>query len=159
MKNNLIREFENKFLDATKTHPSFRPGDSIRVHYRIEDLGGKDDKAKGKAKAKETTEKKFRIQSFEGICIRFKKGNAESNFTVRKIGANSVGVERIFPLHSPSIEKIELVSGGAVRRSRLYYLRERSGKAARIKSRRLPQGTVWATQVAAAPVAAVASEA
>ncbi len=155
MKNNLICEFENKFLDMSKTHPSFRPGDSIRVHFKIEDLGSaKDDKKKGKAKAAAVVEKKFRIQSFEGICIRFKKGNAESNFTVRKIGANSVGVERIFPLYSPLIEKIELVAGGDVRRSRLYYLRERSGKAARIKSRRLPQGTIWATQQKAAAPAA-----
>ncbi|RLB01454.1 MAG: 50S ribosomal protein L19 [Deltaproteobacteria bacterium] len=98
-------------------HPEFRPGDTVRVHYRIQE-GDKE-----------------RIQVFEGVVIRKRGGGTKSTFTVRKV-SYGVGVERIFPLHSPFIEKIEVVSRGKVRRSRLYYLRERSGKSARIKERR-----------------------
>ena len=78
---------------------------------------------------------KFRIQPFEGVVIAYKKGGIESSFTVRKIGANSVGVERVFPAYSPMISKVEVVAAGIVRRSRLYYLRGLAGKAARIRSR------------------------
>ena len=136
MRNALIEQFEKRVFSSTKTHPRFRAGDTLKVHYKIEES------AKG-AKG----EKKYRIQVFEGVCIRFKNksGVANATFTVRKIGANSVGVERIFPIHSPYIEKIELVSGGKVRRGRLYYLRGLSGKAARIKTRRLPADTVMQT--------------
>ncbi|RLA95414.1 MAG: 50S ribosomal protein L19 [Deltaproteobacteria bacterium] len=98
-------------------HPEFRPGDTVRVHYRIQE-GDKE-----------------RVQVFEGVVIRKRGGGTKSTFTVRKV-SYGVGVERIFPLHSPFIEKIEVVSRGKVRRSRLYYLRERSGKSARIKERR-----------------------
>lgn len=128
MKNSVITNFEKKHFSNLKTHPDFSSGDKVRVHYKIEELAKADDKNK---------EIKYRLQVFEGICLRFKKGTADSTFTIRKIGANSVGVERVFSLYSPFIEKIELISGGKVRRSRLYYLRDRSGKAARIKSRRL----------------------
>lgn len=130
MKNSLITQFEERVFPKTKTHPNFRPGDTVRVNYKVEET------AKGSEK-----EKKYRIQAFEGVCIRYKKGTAESSFTIRKIGANSVGVERIFPLCSPYVDSIEILSGGRVRRARLYYLRELSGKAARIRSRRLPSGT------------------
>ena len=132
--NKLIRSFENRVFPQNKIHPAFRPGDTLRVHYRIEEG------------AKVEGEKKFRIQQFEGVCIRFRKGSAgASTFTVRKIGANSVGVERVFPLNSPFIEKIELASAGVVRRARLYYLRNLVGKAARIRNRRLPDAAVVET--------------
>jgi len=97
--------------------PSFRSGDKIKVHVRIRE-GDKE-----------------RIQVFEGVCIRRRKGRTDSTFTVRKV-SYGVGVERIFPTFSPTIERIEVVSRGKVRRSRLYYLRQRVGKAARIKERR-----------------------
>ena len=84
-------------------HPEFRPGDTVRVHYRIQE-GDKE-----------------RVQVFEGVVIRKRGGGTKSTFTVRKV-SYGVGVERIFPLHSPFIEKIEVVSRGKVRRSRLYYL-------------------------------------
>lgn len=126
MKNSLITQFEERVFPQTKTHPSFRPGDSLRINYKVEE-STKD--ASG--------EKKYRIQSFEGVCIRYKKGTTDSTFTIRKIGANSVGVERVFPFYSPYIDSIEMLSGGRVRRARLYYLRDLKGKAARIKTRRL----------------------
>ena len=113
----------------------------MRVHYKLEET------------SKSTKEaKKYRIQVYEGVCIRFKKGTAESSFTVRKIGANSIGVERIFPLHSRLIDKITVVSGGEVRRSRLYYLRQLSGKAARIKTRRLSSGSLTTVEKPASDV-------
>ncbi|MCP4715553.1 MAG: 50S ribosomal protein L19 [Deltaproteobacteria bacterium] len=97
--------------------PSFRPGDTVKVHVKIRE-GEKD-----------------RIQVFQGIVIAKKKGGLRSSFTVRKV-SYGVGVERIFPLHSPSIDKVEIVQLGKVRRSRLYYLRKLKGKAARVKVRR-----------------------
>jgi large subunit ribosomal protein L19 len=97
--------------------PSFRRGDTIRVHAKIVE-GDKE-----------------RIQVFEGVCIRRSKGGNRGTFTVRKT-SYGVGVERTFPLHSPRIDKIEIKSSGLVRRSRLYYLRDLTGKAARIRSRR-----------------------
>jgi large subunit ribosomal protein L19 len=99
-----------------KTIPDFRSGDTVRVHVRI--LEGD----------------KERIQVFEGIVIRRKRAGTSSNFTVRKL-SYGVGVERQFPLYSPLISKIEVKSRGKVRRSRLFYLRELRGKAARIKDR------------------------
>ena len=129
MKNQLLQGFENSVFPTDKTHPKFRPGDTIRVNYRIEES------AKGAG-----NEKKFRLQAFEGVCIRYKKGAVNATFTVRKIGANSVGVERVFPLFSPHLESIEVLTGGCVRQSRLYYLRKLTGKAARIRTRRLPAG-------------------
>jgi len=97
--------------------PSFRPGDTVRVHVKIRE-GEKD-----------------RVQVFQGIVIVKKKGGIRSSFTVRKI-SYGIGVESVFPLHSPSIDKIEVVEKGLVRRSRLYYLRGLRGKAARVKTRR-----------------------
>ncbi len=97
-------------------HPDFRPGDTIKVHIRIIE-GSKE-----------------RVQIFQGVVIRRKRGTMNASYTVRKI-SHGVGVEKTFALHNPRIEKIELVSKGRVRRSRLYYLRARRGKAARIRER------------------------
>ncbi len=94
--------------------PDFKAGDTLRVHFRIKEG------------------EKERIQAFEGVCIRYRKGGVRASFTVRKV-SYGVGVERTFPLHSPLIEKIEVLSRGRVRRARLYYLRKLRGKAARIK--------------------------
>jgi large subunit ribosomal protein L19 len=131
MKNSLIAGFEKRVLKKDREHPRFRPGDTIRVHYKIEEgtkEGGKD------------AEKKFRIQQFEGICTRYKKGFVEGSFTVRKMAANSVGVERTFPNCSPFVDKVEVIAAGVVRRARLFYLRDLRGKAARIKTRQFTQG-------------------
>ena len=97
--------------------PNFKPGDTVKVHVKIKE-GDKE-----------------RIQVFKGVVIRKRKGTANATFSVRKV-SYGIGVERIFPLHSPNIDKIEIVSRGRVRRSRLYYLRKRRGKSARIKELR-----------------------
>jgi large subunit ribosomal protein L19 len=97
--------------------PAFRPGDTVKVHVKIRE-GEKD-----------------RIQVFQGVVIARKNAAMRSSFTVRKV-SYSVGVEKIFPLHSPSIDRIELVQRGKVRRSRLFYLRDLKGKAARVKVQR-----------------------
>ncbi len=120
MKNAIISNFEKKKFPLENTFPKFRPGDTVRVHYKLQEG----------AEAG-----KFRIQQFEGVVLARKKGHVEGSFTVRKIGANSIGVERVFPLLSPHIAKVELIAAGIVRRSRLYYLRSLAGKAARIRSR------------------------
>ena len=121
MKNAIIANFEKKKFPETSGLPEFRPGDTVRVHYKLQE--GAD-------------ASKFRIQQFEGVVIAHKKGKGpESTFTVRKIGANSIGVERVFPAYSSQIAKVEVVASGIVRRSRLYYLRDLTGKAARIRSR------------------------
>ena len=96
--------------------PEFRPGDRVRVHVRINE-GDKE-----------------RVQIFEGVVIARKRSGPRSTFTVRKV-SYGVGVERVFPLHSPMVAKIEVKSRGRVRQARLFYLRERSGKAARIRDR------------------------
>lgn len=97
--------------------PEFQAGDTVNVHYRVRE-GDKE-----------------RIQQFEGVVISRRGSGANKTFIVRKISAGNIGVERIFPLYSPFIAKIELKKQGAVRRSKLYYLRERRGKAARIKEK------------------------
>jgi large subunit ribosomal protein L19 len=97
--------------------PYFKPGDTVKVHVKIRE-GDKE-----------------RIQVFQGVVIRKRKGAANASFTVRKV-SYGIGVERIFPLHSPNIDKVEVVFRGRVRRSRLYYLRKRRGKSARIKELR-----------------------
>ena len=95
--------------------PEFRVGDTVRVHTKIRE-GDKE-----------------RIQIFEGVVIRKKRGQVNTTFTVRKM-SYGVGVERIFPLFSPRIDRIEVISSGKVKRARLFYLRELQGKAARLKS-------------------------
>ena len=97
--------------------PDFKAGDTIKVHARIKEG------------------EKERVQVFQGFVIRKRKGTTGATFTVRKV-SYGVGVERIFPLHSPTIDKIEVVSRGKVRRGRLYYMRKLRGKAARIKEKR-----------------------
>jgi large subunit ribosomal protein L19 len=99
-------------------HPAFAPGDNVKVHVKIKEG------------------EKERIQIFQGVVISKRKGNTNATFTVRKV-SYGVGVERIFPLHSPAIDKIEVVTRGRVRRAKIYYLRKLRGKAARIKERRL----------------------
>lgn len=110
----LIREVTQEYLKSDI--PEFRPGDTVRVHVRLREG------------------EKERIQVFEGVVIARDHGGISETFTVRKI-SSGVGVERIFPLHAPTIAKIELQRRGRVRRAKLYYLRELRGKAARIKER------------------------
>lgn len=95
--------------------PDFKSGDTVRVHVRIKE-GNKE-----------------RLQVFEGLCIARKHGGIRETFTVRKIGAGSIGVERIFPLHGTVIDHIDVIKRGRVRRAKLYYLRNLRGKAARIR--------------------------
>jgi large subunit ribosomal protein L19 len=107
--------------EATQDHlrtdiPDFRPGDTVKVHVRLKEG------------------EKERIQVFEGLVIARKHGGISETFTVRKI-SSGIGVERTFPLHSPSIAKVELARRGRVRRAKLYYIRNLRGKAARIKER------------------------
>jgi large subunit ribosomal protein L19 len=97
--------------------PEFRPGDTLKVHVRV--IEGN----------------KSRVQIFQGVVIRRSGGGVRETFTVRKV-SYGVGVERTFPVHSPVIEQIDVVTRGAVRRAKLYYLRDRRGKAAKIKERR-----------------------
>lgn len=97
--------------------PEFRPGDTVKVHQKVREGD------------------KFRIQLFEGLIIACRNGGISESIVVRKM-SNGVGVERSFPLHSPNIDKIEVVRHGKVRRAKLYYLRNLVGKAARIKERR-----------------------
>lgn len=105
-------ERENMRMDM----PAFRSGDTVKVHLRI------------------VEGEKERIQIFQGNVIRIKRGTTNATFTVRKV-SDGVGVERIFPMNSPFIDHVELITQGRVRRSRLYYLRDLKGKAARIKPR------------------------
>ncbi len=101
-------------------HPDFRPGDTVKVHIRIIE-GGKE-----------------RVQMFQGVVIKRKRGTMDASYTVRKI-SHGVGVEKTFAFHNPRIEKIEVITRGRVRRSRLFYLRNLTGKAARIRERNLPR--------------------
>ena len=111
---NAIQKIEQEHLRIDM--PEFKAGDGVRVHLRI--IEGE----------------KERIQVFEGMVLRMRRGTTDSTFTVRKI-SDGVGVERIFPLHSPFIERVEVLSEGKVHQSRIYYLRNLRGKAARIKSK------------------------
>lgn len=112
---NLMKAIEQEQLRSD--HPQFGPGDTVRVHVKV--VEGSNE----------------RIQIFEGVVLRRMGGGIRESFTVRKV-SQGVGVERTFPIHSPRIDKIEVVRHGKVRRARLYYLRERSGRAARIKELR-----------------------
>lgn len=105
--------------------PDFREGDTVRVNVRVVDL----------KEGKKGVERKERLQAYEGIVIARHNKGISSSFTVRKISSN-IGVERIFPLHSPMLESISVIRRGRVRRAKLYYLRELRGKAARIQERR-----------------------
>jgi large subunit ribosomal protein L19 len=109
---NLIQEITREHLRADL--PKFRPGDTLKVHVKVKE-GSRE-----------------RIQMFEGVVIKLRGGGISETYTVRKI-SYGVGVERTFPLHSPRIDKIEVLRRGKVRRAKLYYLRNLRGKAARIK--------------------------
>ncbi len=111
----LIREIEKKQLKEDLPH--FSAGDSVRVHVKVVE-GGRE-----------------RVQVYEGVVIRRQGSGARETFTVRRV-TYGIGVERIFPVHSPSIDRIEVTKHGKVRRAKLYYLRKRTGKAARIRERR-----------------------
>lgn len=117
MKNKYIEQFEAAQLGGKKA-PEFRAGDTLRLSIRIKEGD------------------KSRIQIFEGLCIARRGNGTGETFIVRKIGANGVGVERIFPIYSQSLEEIAVLRRGRVRRARLYYLRDRRGKAARIKEQK-----------------------
>ncbi len=136
----IIRGVEKK---GTKSMDAldFRPGDTVRVHVKIKE-GDKE-----------------RIQVFQGVVMRKRRGGAGSTFTVRKI-SYGVGVERAFPLFSPFIDKVEVMSSGGVRRSRLYYVRELRGKAAKIREKRslvVEEGTDDRASEEAASAAAAAN--
>ena len=113
----LIKFVEEQTV-ISNTLPDFKAGDTISVHYKIRE-GNKE-----------------RVQVYQGVVIQLNSDGANKTFTVRKI-SNGIGVERIFPVNSPNIDKIEVHSHGKVRRAKLYYLRGRTGKAARIKSKRI----------------------
>lgn len=120
---NLIQQLEAEQVAALtelRAIPDFRPGDTIRVGVKV------------------TEGERSRVQMYEGVCIARANKAVNSNFTVRKISFGE-GVERVFPLYSPAIDSIEVVRRGAVRRAKLYYLRGRRGKSARIAERRDPR--------------------
>ncbi|MEA2531961.1 MAG: large subunit ribosomal protein [Thermomicrobiales bacterium] len=131
----LIRSLESEQFKADV--PAFGPGDTVRVHVKV---------------VEGTRE---RIQVFEGVVIRRRSGGINENFTVRRIASHSVGVERTFLIHSPRIDKIEVTRTGRVRRAKLYYLRGLTGRAARIKERRRPQGSALRGGTRAAQAAPV----
>ncbi|ESR26360.1 LSU ribosomal protein L19p [Lutibaculum baratangense AMV1] len=116
---NILQEIEQEHaaaLEAARAVPDFRPGDTVRVNVRV------------------TEGTRTRVQAYEGVCIARSGGGINESFTVRKISYGE-GVERVFPVHSPSIESIEVRRRGKVRRAKLYYLRDRRGKSARIPER------------------------
>jgi large subunit ribosomal protein L19 len=102
--------------------PNFGPGDTVRVHVKVVE-GSRE-----------------RTQPFEGIVIRRRGGGINENFTVRRIASHGIGVERTFPIHAPRVDRIEVLRHGQVRRAKLYYLRGLTGRAARIRERRRPEG-------------------
>ena len=115
---NLIQTIEaEEIAKADKTIPTFRPGDTLKVGVKV------------------VEGERTRVQNFEGVCIARSNKGMGSNFTVRKMSFGE-GVERVFPLYSPNVDSIEVVRRGAVRRAKLYYLRGRTGKRARIAERR-----------------------
>ena len=114
MRNKYIEAFEAKQVES-KNIPDFRAGDTLRVAVNIKEGD------------------KTRVQNFEGVCIARRGQGTGETFIVRKIGANSIGVERIFPIYSDSIVDIKVLRRGKVRRAKLFYLRGRKGKSARIK--------------------------
>jgi len=122
-----MRALDNVTQDQIRDDiPAFREGDTVRVNVRVVDV----------KEGKKGVERRERLQAYEGIVIARHNKGISSSFTVRKISSN-VGVERIFPLHSPMLESISVVRHGRVRRAKLYYLRDLRGKAARIRERRI----------------------
>lgn len=117
MKNRYIESFQKAQIGDKKV-PQFKAGDTIRLGIKIQEGD------------------KSRIQNFEGVCIAIRGDGVDRTFSVRKMGANNIGVEKTFPLYSESLDSIQVLRIGRVRRAKLYYLRARSGKAARIKELR-----------------------
>jgi len=131
----VIRDIEKEQFKSEV--PAFGPGDTVRVHAKVVE-GNRE-----------------RIQVFEGVVIRRRAGGVNENFTVRRIASHGIGVERTFLIHSPRIDKIEVTRFGEVRRAKLYYLRGLTGRAARIRERRRPEGTLHIrANVTAGPVQA-----
>jgi large subunit ribosomal protein L19 len=119
---NIIQQLEKEQIEKlAKTIPDFQPGDTVIVNVKVKEG------------------ERSRIQAYEGVCIARNGGGLQESFTVRKISYGE-GVERVFPVHSPNIDSIKVVRRGAVRRAKLYYLRDRRGKAARITERTDRQG-------------------
>ena len=115
---NMVEEYASQQCKESQAIPKFNVGDTVRVHFRI------------------VEGEKERVQVYEGVVISHKgKESATATFTVRRV-AFGEGIERVFPLHSPRIEKVDVIREGRARRAKLYYLRERAGKAARVKARR-----------------------
>lgn len=117
MKNRYIESFEKAQIGDKKV-PTFKAGDTVKLGIRIKEG------------------EKSRIQYFEGICISIRGNGVDRTFTIRKMGANNIGVEKTFPIYSESLDTIEVLRIGRVRRAKLYYLRNRKGKSARIKELR-----------------------
>ncbi|MDP3749665.1 MAG: 50S ribosomal protein L19 [Phenylobacterium sp.] len=118
---NIIQQLEKEERDrllATRAIPDFQPGDTVRVNVKIKEG------------------ERERVQAYEGVCIARQGGGINESFTVRKISFGE-GVERVFPIHSPNIDSIEVKRRGVVRRAKLYYLRDRRGKSARIAERQM----------------------
>jgi large subunit ribosomal protein L19 len=128
---NIIQQLEKEEADrliATRAIPDFQPGDTLRVNVKIKEG------------------ERERVQAYEGVCIARQGGGINESFTVRKISFGE-GVERVFPIHSPNIDSIEVKRRGVVRRAKLYYLRDRRGKSARIAERQItPGGKAAATE-------------
>lgn len=122
MQNKQLAQFEAQFM-RKKPLPNFKAGDTIAVYVKIQEGAEKDGTPK------------FRLQPFEGVVIRYRKGTTNSTFLVRKLSSGGISVERNFYAHSPLIDKVEIKAHGQVRRSRIYYLRKLRGKAARISNR------------------------
>jgi len=114
---NLVESLERQ-LEPNPNIPELHPGDTVKVHARI--IEGE----------------KERVQVFQGTIISLRKGKASASFTVRRIASHSIGVERTFLLHSPRLEKVEVMRRASVRHAKLYYLRERRGKTARLREKR-----------------------
>lgn len=142
---NIIKEIEKEQADkiaAQRPIPEFAPGDTVKVNVKV------------------TEGTRSRVQAYEGVCIARSGGGLNENFTVRKISYGE-GVERVFPVYSPSIDSIEVVRRGKVRRAKLYYLRGRRGKSARIaerQDRRTRTAGIAAELEASPPAAAKAAE-
>lgn len=137
---NLLEEVKQKQLKPENEIPKFSPGDRVRVHFRI------------------VEGEKERVQIFEGIVISRKGGEGpEARFTVRRVVFGE-GVERVFPLHSPRVEQVEVIREGRVRRAKLHYLRERSGKAARVRAKGRSKAQTEQKTQADAPVDAPPAE-
>lgn len=118
----VVRDIEREFMRSDI--PDFGPGDTVRAQVKVVE-GSRE-----------------RLQAFEGVVIRRRGRGLNENFTIRRIASHGIGVERTFPIHSPRVDRIEVLRNGRVRRARLYFLRGRTGKAARIRERRRPKGSV-----------------